>query len=302
MCKSNLSFVIFGSTGWFGQATLDFLLKLNKRSENKFRIVAVAREEKMLPIGEAGFMTTPLTHLDTLEIKNPIVFHFAYLTREKIKDMPLSAYIMENLAISTTVAKFLDKWQPLGLVYTSSGAVYDSFPLRDKGDIGKNPYGMLKLYDEAFFEKLSKEIGFKLVIPRVFNVSGPYMTKRNGYGLGSLIDQSKLGKRISIQAKNPIYRSFISIESIIDLSLKYISDPSSLGSILFDACGPEVVEIGELAARIKDVLKSEAKIEREFDPKLESNFYQGNPDKFLQLTKKYNVLISSLESQILSSQ
>ena len=118
------------------------------------------------------------------------MLHFAFLTRDRVASMGADAFLRANLAITHRVlsaARHAER--RVGLVYASSGAVYDpagGFAT----DVIDNPYGAAKRLDELALRAACRDAGASCVIPRVFSVSGPYMTKPELYALGDLILQA----------------------------------------------------------------------------------------------------------------
>ena len=87
------------------------------------------------------------------------------------------------------------------ILYSSSGAIYNDHDL----------YGILKKEDELYFQDLATRIGAQIIIPRIFNLAGPYINKCHSYALSNLIMQFIDHKKAIIQANRPVYRSYIHI-------------------------------------------------------------------------------------------
>ena len=230
------------------------------------------------------------------------MFHYAYGTPPSEDRYSLESYAFFNIESSIQVARFIKKWDTFAVVYTSSGAIYKTLdPTSDNFRLEKNPYGILKLYDEGFFDLLSKEFGFKLIVPRIFAVSGPCTVKRENYALSNFIDQAKETGRIQIKSNHPIYRSFVPIETIVFLSLCLILDDKLSSPLCFDVCSKNVVEIGELAQKVMEILDIDEKIIRDFNKDLPRDFYNGDPKKFLDLLDLYKIDLPLLQDQIRNS-
>ena len=75
--------------------------------------------------------------------------------------------------------------------------------------------------------------------------------------------------------------------------------PFSLRSFVFDVSGTEVVEIGELALKIKQLLHSEAEIVRGALNKETTDRYLGSSQEYTDLIRKLEISPHSLKDQIL---
>jgi nucleoside-diphosphate-sugar epimerase len=106
----------------------------------------------------------------------------------------------------------------------------------------------------------SVRTGAPLLIPRIFNVGGPYINRVRAYALGDFIAQALTGDVIRIQARRPVIRSYVHVHElarvILDLALG-ASGPTS-----FDTAGPEVVEMADLAHAVGRALDRPLDIDR----------------------------------------
>ncbi len=293
-------YVIFGATGWFGLNTINYLMHLRKCSHD-IEIIAVSRKKQILSVENGSIETVDYQDLENLSIKGPIVFNYAYLTKDKVDENSTEDYIFKNINLSVYISSYLNKWQPKGVCYISSGAVYKSLPL-GKQTLDEYPYGTLKFYDESFFLNHAKTNDYKIIIPRVFAVSGAYMNKRNSYALGNMVDQALRNKDIEIKAKSYVYRSYLAIETIIETCLFWLWDDTEEKNLVFDACGSKRFEIEELAKVILQVLdKKQLRIIRDLNKKETPDLYDGNYKVIDKLIRLYNVKSQSIEDQIQKS-
>mgnify|MGYP002839418483 CR=1 FL=1 len=180
----------------------------------------------------------------------------------------------------------------------SSGSVYQKDgSLLSK--IERNPYGALKLEEEKLFSSLADN-GSCVVIPRVFNISGPYLSNFDLYMLSSLIKQAALGEKIEIKSSYKVVRSFVAIAELISIILG-IFDKEKVGkTFVFDTAGEAELEIGELASKVKKQLNSQARISRpELSKATKEDRYVGNRQKYYSFLHKYNIPSISIDDQIL---
>ena len=98
------------------------------------------------------------------------------------------------------------------------------------------------------------------MIPRIFNVGGPYINHAASYALGSFIQQALAGGVIEIEARRAVLRSYVHLfefaRVLFDLA---IGDEDDL---MFDTAGAEVVEMADLAVAVGAALGLELEIRR----------------------------------------
>ena len=71
---------------------------------------------------------------------------------------------------------------------------------------------------------------------------------------------------------------------------------------IYDTCGESVVEIGELALQVKDLVNKKAKIIRpEVDENMKPDKYIGSRSEYELLIKKLDIKERSLKHQVLNT-
>jgi nucleoside-diphosphate-sugar epimerase len=184
-----------------------------------------------------------------------LFLHFAYLTRDKVSTQNLDDYISGNRHISSTVMHAMRHIGCAGLFMPSSGAVYTKDRMID-ADMQANPYGVLKYEDEVAFSKLANELNCTAVIPRVFNLAGPFINKTEHYAISSMIRAVLSNQSISIRAAHAVVRSYTHVGDIISLALALMMN-KNIKQHIFDTAGEKNVELSELAQEIIMVLKKD---------------------------------------------
>jgi nucleoside-diphosphate-sugar epimerase len=284
-------YVITGATGWLGRECLDHLVT---RGVTKDNIYLFASKQKILEMPFGSFHVHALDTINSFIFVSPIVFHFAYLTRDKVKILGRSHYTDTCLKITATITEALIKWKNFILCYASSGAVYDNQYKADSYE--NNPYGFLKFMDEFYFKELCHRSNGRLIIPRIFNITGKHTQNRNHYALTSFVDQANQSGLIQINAKHEVIRSYISAQQLIRICLKWMNDKDPF--LCFDACSDEVVEIINIAKIIQKKTAGNIEIHREIDDSLTADVYLGNFKDMDALCTKYKINLLSLAEQI----
>ena len=295
---SKAKVIIIGSSGWLGMATLELLKQVVDDLENS--VFCFGSKERTLNLFEGTkIVQSPLSELSSFPKKGAdYLLNFAFLTKEKAEILSKDKFREVNSNISETVSKEASRIGVKNVCTISSGGVYfkDSLLV---DNFESSPYGFLKLQEEEMFSKLAEE-GAKVVIPRVFNISGPYSNKDNLYMLPSLISQALSSRSIQIFSEKQIYRSYVGISDLVSTIFGCMSLMEPGNSVIYDTCGISKVEIGELAEIIKDLLNENAEVIRpDVNKSTESDSYIGSRTKIKSLINESEIQESSLEDQIL---
>jgi len=100
-----------------------------------------------------------------------------------------------------------------------------------------------------------------IIAGRIFNIAGPYMNKLDAYAMSAFLVEALSDGKITIKAGVPVFRSFLHVFDLCDLILKMgeqgISRPFAV-----DLCGPEVVEMEDIAAHVADAVGGNIPITR----------------------------------------
>jgi len=295
---SGLDVVVTGGSGWLGRATLE-MLESCFGTEAPARIHAFASSSRSLTLRSGtSIEVSPLEDLPRLRIGPHLVAHYAFATRELVARMDTRTYVALNQRITELIEDHLRRQRPAGMVTISSGAVY----LGD--DLEANPYGVLKARDEIRFQGIAEQLGDsgpipRLVIPRLFNLAGPFLNKTDHYLLGSIIEDIARGGPIRIHADRQVVRSYMHVVDLVDLAFAVMVDDGPVPAAAFDTAGERDVEAGELAGLAASVLgRTGMPIER---PPLgggRPDRYVGDPRVLEALRESYGIGRRDLAVQI----
>jgi UDP-glucuronate decarboxylase len=251
--KSSCNYVVTGANGWLGRATLEMLCgALGDGFYSRVTALGSRNSEFVTHEGRthsiqalSGWRPAPGQQL--------IVFHYAFLTKDKVDDFSVQDYIAYNNTITNAVTSWIATGAVKGVVLASSGAVYDHLYSRTR-DTAAQLYGRLKYTDEQIFTAVCKAEGCSLIIPRIFNLSGPYINKLKNYALASFIVQGLQTGSITINARHPVLRSYYFVGDLIEICLHILLKKNTATSECFDVAGDEIVELGTLAQRVLKTL------------------------------------------------
>jgi UDP-glucuronate decarboxylase len=296
---SDLGVVVTGAGGWLGQAAIEMLAgAFGESAGERLALFASAERRHRLPSGDT-LACRRLASITELPRRPWLFFHFAYATRERVGELGLADYVRLNRSITSAVIAGARQVGAAGLFVPSSGAVYR----RDRtleSDLEANPYGALKLDDERGFAELARELGCRAVLPRVFNLAGPFINKLHSYALSSLILAAQRGQPLVIRAAHRVVRSYIHVADLVSLGLALLLQGASEPIALFDTVGDRVVEIAELADCVLAVLGVKLPIERpRFDPdRSTDDIYVGEDGPMRALARRHRIDLLPLETQI----
>jgi UDP-glucuronate decarboxylase len=297
LANPDVHFVVTGGGGWLGQATLEILDSVYADALGK-RVSVFGERAKTLTLRSGRFIQSrPLSEI----VESPagsIIFHFAYLTRGYAARMPLDGYVTTNRSISSLVAEVATQKKARGLFLPSSGAVYRKDRTLDV-NLFANPYGVLKLEDEARFGDLRR--CFPVVMFRVFNLAGPFLNHPADYALGSILMDILADRAIQIRAPHPVVRGYTHVGDLLNIGLNTLVRRESAGPL--DAGGHPEIEIGELARRTARLLgKPDIEIHRpHFDVAGHPDVYVAHCAGYQALAAAAGLTLRTLDEQIVET-
>lgn len=268
---------VTGATGWFGAVTLDLLAAaLGDRAPEL--VTAYAGRPRTIEVSGSRWQVRALEDLVLADPAPQTLLHFGYLTRDRVAAMGVDAYVAANVAITAHVLDAIAVHRPVAVVMTSSGAVYGPDG-RLAHDVMTNPYGSLKRLDELAVRAAVADVGGTCVIPRVFSVAGPHITKPELYALGSMIGMAQRGGPVEVRARGPVVRSYCGVDEVVSLSLwAALGSRTPRTDLVFDTGGTPV-EVGELAHVVADVHGLPAgSVVRTLDANVAPDVYVGNSE------------------------
>lgn len=297
--RSDLGVVVTGVGGWVGQAAVEMLAgALGESAGERLALFSSTDRRHRLRSGET-LACRRLASIGELPRRPWLFFHFAYATRERVGEYGLAEYIRVNRSITSDVIAGARRVGAAGFLVPSSGAVYSRNRVLES-NLEANPYGALKLEDERAFAELAQQLGCRAVLPRVFNLAGPFVNKLHSYALSSLILAAQRGQPLVIRAAHRVVRSYIHVADLVSLGLAVLLQGDGEPISRFDTTGDRAVEIAELANCILAVLGVELPIER---PRLDvdrstDDIYVGEDGPMQALAARHRIDLLPLETQI----
>tara|TARA_X000000950_G_scaffold82127_1_gene103328 strand:- start:21000 stop:21875 length:876 start_codon:yes stop_codon:yes gene_type:complete len=274
--------ILTGSTGWFGQSFIyTFVKKFGLDNINNLYLISSDGRNFRHKILNEDFQTSTL---ETVKIDNKIdlFVQSAFLTRDKLTKFGQKKYIEVNQEIIEKTDVLVDKCSPTKRIVISSGAVLD------KNDI----YGSMKLKEEESVRISSSDLS---IIFRVYAALGINTPFNSWSAVSDLISSANRSNNIDIKSKNNVVRGFVSFEKLSQLILEISAKKERKKFQIIDAI-EHVNSLKEVASVISMIKGTD--INGKIDFNEISNIYTSDPRNFLNMLKKYNLNMSSLENDI----
>jgi nucleoside-diphosphate-sugar epimerase len=131
----------------------------------------------------------------------------------------------------------------------------------------------------------------------VFNVGGPFLNKE--YAIGSLIRAALFEPEIVVRARRETSRSFAFVGDIISAGFAVMLGLAPEVAKPYDTAGLEVIEVGDLANRVRAVLgRAEKPIIRASIDDLTADYYAGEGGYFQTIARSAGFSLMDLDTQI----
>jgi nucleoside-diphosphate-sugar epimerase len=293
LARSDKRIVITGAGGWLGLATLDSLAAALGETF-KTRVVAFGSSTRTLELRDGITVEQrPLVELAQLAPEPTWLLHFAFLTKDRAETMDEVAYRAANAAIRGTVLGNLTRIDAEAVFVASSGAAYKAQD--PAASAAMRLYGQLKAEDEAQFAAWGEAAGKRVVIARIFNVTGPYINKHQAYALASFILDGLAGRSIEVRAPRAVVRGYVPIAELISLAMAEMAAAPS-GIVRFDS-GGEPLELADVATVVASHFDGVA-VKRAEIVDSQADTYHGDPARYASLLQRHGMEPAALGAQI----
>jgi UDP-glucuronate decarboxylase len=288
--------VIVGARGWIGRTLLALLHAALDSDDFARRVVCFGSAERAIVLDDGTRLDQhALDDLAALPRQPTVLFHLAFLTKDKVVGMEAQAYCAANRALSQTVHDALDRIGVDRLFVASSGAAAFADDPGAAGDL--RLYGALKREDEERFAAWARNRAgtCRVAIGRIYSVSGPWMNKHETYALASFILDALAGRPIEVRAPRRVLRSYVAVREVLSVVVCMLLSTDGLAVQSF-ATGGEALELGEVAAVVAQV--SGAIVSRRPISELEENRYTGDAAAWTALLARYGMTHLPLDGQV----
>jgi nucleoside-diphosphate-sugar epimerase len=289
--------VIVGAGGWIGRTLLALLQSALNWDEFARRVVCYGSAERAIVLDDGTLLEQKaLGDLPTLLSSPTLLFHLAFLTKDKVTGMDSQAYCAANRALSNAVHAALE---PIGVdrlfVASSGAAAFADDP--DAAD-DLRLYGMLKREDEQRFAGWARDLPEtrSVAIGRIYAVSGPWMNKHETYALASFILDALAGRPIAVRAPHRVLRSYVAVREVLSLVVAMLLEPG-VPSTQYFSTGGDMLELGEVAGAVARLLGGTVR-RNAISAEQEEDRYAGDDAAWTALLTRHRIGHLPLDDQI----
>lgn len=296
LASSDNPIVVTGASGWLGLATLDLLHRALGEAFAR-RVHCYGSAPRNLDLGGGRLVEQrALSELPALGRKGAWLLHFAFLTKDRAIEMDDASYRAANLKIRETVISALETIDAAGIFVGSSGAA--SKADNQAASPAMRLYGSLKRDDEAQFAAWGEARGKRVVIGRIFNITGPFINKHQAYAMASFILDALARRPIAVRADREVVRSYVAIRELLSLVFSLLAD-APCGVVRFDT-GGEALELGEVADAVSQALGGVG-VRRAPILNPQPDRYVSDCESYSELLAHHGIASVPLERQILET-
>jgi nucleoside-diphosphate-sugar epimerase len=284
--RSDDRVLVTGAGGWFGRTAIAMTRK------SGLALLATGSKDQQIEIDGQG-QSVQAQSLEIIAAFEPtVVIDTAFVTRERLAALGYKSYVETNQRIidqSIDIAALPSVRKYIGF---SSGATrhlagHTSFSLEE------NPYAAQKRIYESRMSEIVGALDCDISVARVWSVTGSYCTKPDSFAFTDLIAQAKLGL-VEVKAKRPVYRRYCAIEDVLALAML----PNERGGHSIFSTGGELIELGDLAKKVVELVNPNAEVRRQIDSALASDDYYSDSKDWGELLQAANLAKDSISDQV----
>ncbi len=287
MPRTPTRIAITGAGGWLGLELLE-LLRESWGSEALVKnVIALGSADRRIELSDG-------TKVTIHKMGNEVRFedldgfvHLAFQTKGKLSQLGQEKFISTNLSITSDALKIIESSRPRWVSTVSSGAAYADYGAEQlEFDIERNPYGFLKNIEESLLTSMCNKLSIRLCIGRLWGAGGRFMPINREYALSDFIFEALTLGRITVKSTAPVYRRYVNasafMEAVLGTAVLATNAVETFNS------GGEMVEIGELAEIVGEVIGVPVLRAKAFDGALPDH-YTANPDKFTSICENLQI-------------
>ena len=284
--------VLTGPTGWIGTAFLAALAAEGGLGwTREVRLFGSGARRLIAPDG-SSLEVRALDDLRGADVEGARLIHLAYMTKEKVAALGAKAFMAGNSAIDDRVLDAVSAGRPASVFVASSGAARQA-----ETGLGRELYGLCKLTQEQRFLDWGAATSVPVLAGRIFNLAGPYINKIDSYAVSAFLKQAFTSNAVRIEARTPVYRSYLHISDLCSLVLGALSRGMATGKAI-DLCGALVVEMEDVAREALRAARADGGVERgriDFD---RPSLYLGDPEPARTLALRLGLHLKSFAHQM----
>lgn len=234
--------LVLGGSGWLGMTAVRLLRKRRPQS-----LLVTSSDGRTITL-EGEPIPTVRFEADLIRTFDPtVVLNFAAVTRDRIDVVGRESFVEASQRLFEQYLLASSLPSVVMSMHISSGAAIRP----GSRDPRTDPYGHQKWLQEC---AISHEVaaGRRILIARVWSVSGDLVTRPKTYAFSDLIVQALTSGRVRVRADHEVWRRYTSVDRFLAVAMT--SCWNEIGTVLDS--GGERVEIRELAHIIAGLTKA----------------------------------------------
>ena len=268
-----MKILVTGAAGFIGFHLINALLKLGyevtgvDNMETGINPLLMKKRISKITHKNFTFMKLDINDLKQLKSSFDLVINLAAKTGVRYQKNQINDYLQSNINGFIAVCDFCRERKVKNVIYASSSCVYDDSESKPfmENQTKKSPkslYGLTKLFNETYAQKIHKQNKISFVGLRFFTVYGPFGRPDMAYF--SFTDAMKKHKTIMLHNDGKMHRDMTYIDDIIQgisKAIKYISFATSPINEIFNLGCNEPITTADLLKKLSEELDTEPKIE-----------------------------------------
>jgi nucleoside-diphosphate-sugar epimerase len=239
--------LVTGAGGWFGSTVAALLRGVDA--------MYVTRSPRRLDAGDTVVTARGWDLADVIAYSPTIVVDCAFVLRDYAAQVGIERYVYENTMLTQRLLRLAQLPSVRRVISVSSGAAVHPVD-GTLADVEKHPYEYLKRQAELAVVAAVDPGRTTVVVARPWGLSGSLIQRPQRYAFADLILQAR-GGRMEIRADHEVWRRYAGVDDFFAVCFA----ASATGPATIDS-GGDLVEVGDLAARICETLDIHAEVRR----------------------------------------
>ena len=292
--------LVTGATGWVGRSFLHELQSIIPSDKFNSTVSAFASRSTSLTStnykheDEISIPIYPLSSIIEHSCKQHILlFHSAFLTKDRISSYGLEAFIETNQRITEIVSSCVQASASSRVVCISSGAASNADKEQQSSNaMARDPYGYLKLSEEIKFSTISDTQVF-----RIYALTGRFIRDPQMFAIGDFLLKALNKEPIQINSSFPVVRSYVSAAHVAKCALSWLKSLDKPQAPI--GASSHISTLTSLAALVSKLYCLPPLIANPLNDS--PNSYCCSPIPFDQLSSRYGIKPLSLAEQVLDT-
>jgi hypothetical protein len=273
--------IVYGANGWLGRSALSVLHRIYGG-----HILAIGSKDSEIIIDLERHHVFKAENSFSKIKDNSLFLNFAFLRREKIKEIGIESFMDQNHEISKFASETIKSGSIKTFINLSSGvAGYVEHSQSNE------PYAKLKFDYENIFGTITAESNVNFLNSRIYSISGRFINEFNHLAISNFIQQAKIKKSIYVKSPETL-RNYVCAEDYVSVLLGL----SNLNGYLSIDSGGTVVNFMDLAKTISEKFSNcDVLLD---DEQVASPDYLGDSDRFNKIANDLKIPLKSIEDQV----